>query len=83
MRNTYKKISSHGSISIPVAMRREMGMEPGDPVELSVTEENHIRVSAYRTRCIFCGAVDEEGMARYRNKGVCPGCAAGLKEEFS
>lgn len=31
----YKKITSHGSISIPVAMRREIGLQGGDPMEVS------------------------------------------------
>lgn len=74
---TYKKLTSHGSLSIPVAIRRELGMEPKDPVVLEIGEGNQIVVSAYRPRCIFCGSTDEVSV--YRNKGVCPGCAEAVK----
>lgn len=37
MNTAYKKMTSHGSISIPVAMRRELGIEPRDPM---VVEEH-------------------------------------------
>lgn len=32
MSEAYKKMTSHGSISIPVAMRRELGIEDKDPM---------------------------------------------------
>ena len=34
MSTAYKKMTSHGSISIPVAMRRELGIEPKDPMTI-------------------------------------------------
>ena len=34
MSTAYKKMTSHGSISIPVAMRRELGIKPRDAVEV-------------------------------------------------
>ena len=36
MSTAYKKMTSHGSISIPVAMRRELGIEPKDPMIESI-----------------------------------------------
>ena len=36
----YKKITSHGSISIPVAMRRDIGLQGGDPMEVSQSGGN-------------------------------------------
>ena len=32
MSTAYKKVTSHGSISIPAAMRRDLGIEPKDPM---------------------------------------------------
>ena len=54
MSTAYKKMTSHGSISIPVAMRRELGIEPKDPM---VVEEHQgeIRIRPYTLRCNFCG----------------------------
>lgn len=71
MRN-YKKISSHGSINIPVAMRREMGLQGGDPMEVSL-DGGTVTVKPYTPRCIFCGTA--EGVKRLSGKGICPDCA--------
>ena len=32
MRTEYKKMTSHGSVSIPVAMRRSLDIEARDPL---------------------------------------------------
>ena len=52
MSEAYKKMTSHGSISIPVAMRRELGIEGKDPM---IVESNggRITISPYRPRCLF------------------------------
>lgn len=52
MSTAYKKMTSHGSISIPVAMRRELGIEPKDPM---IVEEHQgeIRIKPYTLRCNF------------------------------
>lgn len=79
MANTYyKKITSHGSINIPRALRTEMGMEERDPVEVAV-EDNRIVVKPYTPRCIFCGRTEE--VRNYKNKGICTGCLKALQEE--
>ena len=54
MSTAYKKMTNHGSISIPVAMRRELGIEPKDPM---IVEEHQgeIRIKPYTLRCNFCG----------------------------
>lgn len=52
MSTAYKKMTSHGSISIPVTMRRELGIEPKDPM---IVEEHQgeIRIKPYTLRCNF------------------------------
>ena len=51
-------MTSHGSISIPVAMRRELGIEPKDPM---IVEEHQgeIRIKPYTLRCNFCGTTED------------------------
>lgn len=80
MANTYyKRVSSHGSINIPRAMRAEMGLEERSPVEVTV-EDNRIVVRPYTLRCAFCGTA--EGVREYKNRGICSGCFGMLKEEM-
>lgn len=69
----YKKMTSHGSISIPVAMRRELGIEGKDPMVVE-NEGGKITISAYTPRCVFCGTT--EGVQQFHGKGICLECAA-------
>ena len=72
MSTAYKKMTSHGSISIPVAMRRELGIEPKDPM---IVEEHQgeIRIKPYTLRCNFCGTTED--VHELHGKGICQACA--------
>jgi transcriptional pleiotropic regulator of transition state genes len=72
MKNGYKKLTSHGSISIPVAMRRDIGLQGGDPMEVSQSGGNII-IRPYTPRCVFCGT--SEGVHKFEGKGICSECA--------
>lgn len=71
--NNYKKISRHGSINIPVAMRREMGLQGGDPMEVTLNN-GVVTVKPYAPRCIFCGT-NENVVHRLHGKHICAACA--------
>lgn len=79
MSTAYKKMTSHGSISIPVAMRRELGIEPKDPM---VVEQSggKIVISPYTLRCNFCGVT--EGVHEFHGKGICEACATKAFEKL-
>lgn len=72
MKNLFKKITSHGSVSIPVAMRRELAMKPKDPVELSV-DHGAVRITPYLLRCQFCSTTED--VRSLDGKGICRACA--------
>lgn len=73
MKNNYKKVSSHGSINIPVAMRREIGIQGGDPMEVSLNN-GVVMVKPYTPRCIFCEGTED--VKQLFGKGICLECAA-------
>lgn len=76
--NNYKKISSHGAIGIPVAMRREIGIEKGDPMELSL-EGGAITIRPYTPRCIFCGTTERTDY-KLNGRTVCRNCSRMMAE---
>ncbi|MBO5523160.1 MAG: AbrB/MazE/SpoVT family DNA-binding domain-containing protein [Roseburia sp.] len=80
MDRNYKKLSSHGSINIPVAMRREMGLQGGDPMEVSM-KDGIVTVTPYTPRCLFCETA--EGVHRFMGKGICESCAKAVMEKIS
>lgn len=79
MRTEYKKMTSHGSVSIPVAMRRSLDIEARDP--LMVEEKGgKIVITPYTRRCHFCGTVEE--VLEFQGKGICKACSAKLMEQL-
>ena len=70
----YKRITSSGSVNIPVGIRRAMGIQCQDAMELEVTEKNELIVRPYQIRCIFCGNLDV--MSTWKGKGICKPCLA-------
>lgn len=80
MQTNYKKVSSHGSVSIPVAMRREIGLQGKDPVEVSLKQDGIIEIKPYAPRCMFCESTEEVG--RFHGKGVCKSCATKVSKEI-
>lgn len=72
MSTTYKKMTSHGSISIPVAMRRELGIEPKDPMEVE-EKGGCIVIRPYTPRCVLCGSTEK--VVTIKDKGICVECA--------
>ena len=79
MNTVYKKMTSHGSVSIPVAMRRELGIEPKDPM---ILEESNgkIVLSPYMLRCIFCKTTEE--VHNFYGRGICRTCAKTIVEKI-
>lgn len=72
MNKKYKKMSSHGSINIPVDMRREIGIQGGDAMEVTL-EQGKVTVTPYFPRCMFCEGTKEVKL--FHGKGVCSICA--------
>ena len=70
----YKRITSSGGVSIPVGIRRAMGIQCQDAMELEVTEKNELLVRPHQIRRIFCGNLDV--MSTWKGKGICKPCLA-------
>lgn len=71
MRHT-KRITSHGSVSIPVALRRELGIRERDAMDLEVDGQGRILLQPHVPRCIFCGR--EEELVTMSGKRLCGPC---------
>ena len=71
-----RKVDDLGRIVLPVEMRRQFGIRPGDEMQISV-DGGSIQLRKIEVHCVFC---DEESDLRpYRNKLVCGSCTAGLQ----
>lgn len=72
-----RRVDEFGRISLPVEMRKTMGLEEKSPVEFFV-DGNAIVVKKYSPSCVFCG--ESEEVVEYLGKMVCANCIATLSE---
>ena len=74
-----RNIDELGRIVIPKEMRRKMGIQSNDPVEIYV-DDDKIILTKYAPSCIFCDG--DENLMVYKDKKICAACAAQIREEM-
>ena len=70
-----RKLDELGRIVIPVEIRKKLGIEQKDPIEI-YTEGRTIILKQYQPNCIFCGKKNE--LQEYKNKNICASCQKAL-----
>ena len=70
-----RKVDSLGRIVLPIELRRVMGIDIKDPIEIFV-DDSHIVLGKYQPACIFCDSV--VGVTEYKGAKVCAECLAKL-----
>ncbi len=73
MRSTgvVRKLDELGRIVLPMELRRTMGIEKGDGLEIFVDGE-YILLRKYAPGCVFCG--EAEDLVAFYGKMVCGKC---------
>ena len=67
-----RKIDELGRIVLPMELRKKMGIEQRDPIEIYV-DGDMIILKKYESECIFCG--NRKELVQYKGKHVCETCA--------
>lgn len=70
-----RKVDDLGRIVLPVEMRRQFGIRPGDEMEISV-DGGSIQLRKIEAQCVFCDGDDT--LRTFKGKQVCASCAAQL-----
>lgn len=75
-----RKVDELGRVVIPIELRRTLGIEEKDSLEI-YTDEDLIILKKYAASdaCIFCGEVDS--VTKFKEKNVCAECARQIKDE--
>lgn len=73
-----RKLDNLGRIVVPIELRKTMGIEIQDSLEI-YTEGDQIILKKYHPGCIFCG--ESRNVLLYKNKMVCQKCVNDLKKE--
>lgn len=73
-----RKVDELGRIVIPIELRRTMGIEEKDALEIYVDNEKII-LKKYEPACIFCGNAEE--VLNYKGKNLCRSCLTELGKQ--
>lgn len=65
-----------GRIVLPIELRRSLGIELKDALEISV-QGDQIMLRKYQRSCVFCQ--DAHGLEEFKGKLVCRSCRKGLR----
>ncbi|MEW6541681.1 MAG: AbrB/MazE/SpoVT family DNA-binding domain-containing protein [Bacillota bacterium] len=68
-----RKVDELGRVVIPIELRRTLGIEEKDALEIYVDNEKII-LKKYEPACVFCGNAGD--VQHYRGKLVCRHCTA-------
>jgi transcriptional pleiotropic regulator of transition state genes len=72
-----RNVDNVGRIVIPKEIRKILGINEGDPVEI-VKVNNDVVLRKYSEGCIFCG--NENDVSEFKEMSVCSGCRRALGE---
>ncbi|MCQ2436674.1 MAG: AbrB/MazE/SpoVT family DNA-binding domain-containing protein [Clostridia bacterium] len=72
-----RKIDELGRLVLPIEIRKNLGIDNRDAVEI-FTDEDKIILKKYEPACIFCGETDD--VILFKGKLVCKGCISSLKK---
>lgn len=74
-----RKVDELGRIVLPIELRRTLGIEEKDRIEIFVDGESII-LSKYQPACIFCD--NAKDIINYKGKNICPDCIRAMNEKL-
>ena len=74
-----RKVDELGRIVLPIELRRTLGIEEKDRIEIFVDGESII-VRKYQPACIFCD--NAKDIINYKGKNICPDCIRAMNEKL-
>lgn len=70
-----RKVDELGRVVIPIELRRTLGIDEKDALEIYVDHEKII-LKKYEPACVFCG--NAESVQNFKGKNVCRQCASAM-----
>ena len=70
-----RRIDDLGRVTIPIELRRSMGISTDDPLEIMVHEDGVV-FRPYRPGCVFCSEVTD--LQDFEGQKVCVKCREAL-----
>ncbi|BCV19994.1 AbrB/MazE/SpoVT family DNA-binding domain-containing protein [Moorella sp. Hama-1] len=73
-----RKVDELGRVVIPIELRRTLGIDERDALEIYVDHEKII-LKKYEPACVFCG--NAEDVVNFHGKNVCRECLEAMSEQ--
>lgn len=73
-----RKVDELGRVVIPIELRRTLGIDEKDALEIYVDNEKII-LKKYEPACVFCGNAEEVHI--FKGKNVCRQCAQAMASQ--
>jgi len=73
-----RKVDELGRVVIPIELRRTLGIDIKDPIEIYVDGESII-LKKYQPACIFCDSADN--VTVFKGKNVCADCIKEIQDK--
>ena len=74
-----RQVDELGRIVLPIELRRTLGIEEKDRIEIFVDGESII-LRKYQPACIFCD--NAKDIINYKGKNICPDCIRAMNEKL-
>lgn len=74
-----RKVDELGRIVLPIELRRTLGIEEKDRIEIFVDGESII-LRKYQPACIFCD--NAKDIINYKGKNICPDYIRAMNEKL-
>lgn len=74
-----RKVDELGRIVLPIELRRTLGIEEKDRIEIFVDGDSII-LRKYQPACIFCD--NAKDIINYKGKNICPDCIRAMNEKL-
>lgn len=71
-----RKVDELGRIVLPIELRRTLGINEKDSLEVFV-DSNQIILKKYEPACIFCGSADK--ITVFKGKNICHECSREIR----
>lgn len=71
-----RKIDNLGRMVVPKEIRRTLGWDVGQPIEIFVDDEAVI-CKSYQPGCVFCDSLTD--LVEFKGRLVCKRCIRGMK----
>ena len=67
-----RELDNLGRVVIPMEWRRELNINPKDPIEI-IKNDNEIIIKKYTSGCYCCGGT-KENLIEYKGLKICKNC---------